>query len=922
MAQTIKPISDAGLTDEEMAKLEEQGRVTDFDPSNSETINSPLGKVATRTAENLLIDTPKGLLDLATKSLPQFSRDKSITQNLAEVPKSFSGYNLINNMVLQPSMNQLHMASQANREGRPEEAGFRAAASFPMIGPAFANQYDSFKQGGWEQGTGDAIANALLILAGEGARVGGAKIGEMGAAESGGVIPGARQFAVETEPPGFFKGIAYATGKKPSGIKLSDTAVRERNIPIETNFDRLLSRTGPEINTGQVIKDASVRDMVAEQNRRMTVSDEAGQRARLRGDELQDLYDRTRRDAEAQADQMKIQNEQAGVDQATNIARASGGGQLPDSMATGNAIRDALADRAYPAKKGQTPRTTFENGKPPSVADLENTLWKPVTDAMNDVVPDVTEIQRVASQMAQASEKAQNLITSELSPATQKIIGKAAKIDNAGGIPDEFANVSPEMKAVMQEAGGDAVTSAPPTWQDLHTARQEIDSLIARNKGALGTPDTRALNALREEITSSLRNAITDPEMLRQFDKANAMTRYKHKAFGEGFVEDILQRGNPVKPSEIVEKLLGRSPEDAAHLKNSMGVNDFMTPELRTAVRDELLKKHTAKGTAGKGAVDYRGAAYEALTNPTVKALLGPSDLDAFVQDLNRMIENESSVRLPQASDVIAPSETVPFSKGKYTAQTDVGAGAKTPSIGQPKVDIAQTQRKVDASNLRKNLAGKAPEEITNQVFSPGHETDMADISRMLTKEQRRGVHREGLKRILNDSDLDGVVNGPKFADLYEKHRALFKASGMSDTMLKQWDAVAKELKGYHMSSVSRDLSKSGWGGVAETGVAAKATAAALAVPAAALFTGHPAVAAGVALSEGVYLLAPKVLLNVMLEPAGPNLVLRYLANFKDTGKWSPAIGKAISNLNRVAVTNNSVRSKEYTWTEQGLQPR
>jgi hypothetical protein len=264
-----------------------------------------------------------------------------------------------------------------------------------------------------------------------------------------------------------------------------------------------------------------------------------------------------------------------------------------------------------------------------------------------------------------------------------------------------------------------------------------------------------------------------------------------------------------------------------------------MGPEIRTAVRKRLLKGSESVGESGKGVVDFKKALYELENNPTYKQLLRESDYASLRDELSQSIS------------AVEPS-----------------------------------QKAADALRLKEGLAKDSPEQILNKILKEYHETDMADVAGMLNATEKTQLQRASLEKLLRDSiGEQDIVNAPKFAQEFRRHRDVLEAAGTPESKLKAFDAIADELKKYTLSiEHSRGAQ---WGGIAESGIMTSgATGAAVDV-----LRGRPEIGALKVGGSTAALLTPKFMLNIFLQPEGPHVFARWLASGQKTG---PLMNKLI----------------------------
>jgi hypothetical protein len=843
---------------------------------------------------NAFLDETLGLVKGTLWDVPK-AEIEALVRNKGQL--GATAKDILNQFVVQPSMEQAYKSVEAynrppsgktteerikSKNASNIEARLRGAATVPIIGPMIANLAEATIKDP-AAGTGRIAANIVPMLLGKGIKAGGKNLGVRGAPMPKGPIPGAYEMSLEAPPPGFFKGVARAKSRGPAGAKLVEEALQKRDVSVKNALEGSMANISetsalPE-QIGATIKSRAGQMLAAEEARAPRIADIATERANLQANRMQTNFERRQTAREAATTELRGSIEAEGLQKARDIA-AQPGGVLGTPEASGKALREALEERI----QTNIPRKLEPvAGEPPSVADIESALWEPINLQMKDITPDISNIRTIANDLKGKYLGSEEELASSISPGTRKIIEKATQVEGAPTIPEEYAGLPPEAQQIILEQMQAMPTEvAPPTWAELHLDRQGIDKLIAKSKSGLIPADIAALKKLREAITDSMRSSIQDQGLLREFEQANAMTKYKHEAFGEGVTGDILKRQGATPPSEIIDKLVKGTPEEARRFVNAVGSNALIGPELKTAVRRNLLERHKGEGVKGEGAIDYRAALHDLQKTPTYKELLRPNDYNSMVSELKA---NADMYDMPKVPELAVPKAVSKIELPGAKATTEISAGAKEPSVGKPKVEISRTQRETDALALRKSLAGGSPEQMINKILGEYKSTDMRDVANMLNKTEKKQLQRASMKKLLDESIGEGdMVNGPKLEKSYKKHRDALKAAGLGKKNLKELDSLANELKKYSMSIEHTRGAQ--WGGLAETGVLTSGVTGAITSTA----MGSPGIGMIRAGASAASLLTPKALLKVFLQPNGPHLLARY---FK-TGKWSEDLGKIV----------------------------
>jgi hypothetical protein len=524
------------------------------------------------------------------------------------------------------------------------------------------------------------------------------------------------------------------------------------------------------------------------------------------------------------------------------------GGQLQDKESVGKMTRQALSDRFFPSPVGEAPRLQPEAGVPPSVGDLESALHEPIRAAGDELAPVLDNTKAAAAKLKKESSGSRDLIASNLKPATLKMIDLSADVPTETGpasLGGEANVMSAENQEVLRSLLGDAPESEAPTLNALRDARRQVQSLIKADKTPGGSPNTHALGLLDDAMKADIEETMRRAGILEDYKKANKMSVFKHDTFDQGITGDILKRkgDNPLDPSQIVDRVASVTPEEARNFRRGIGNNAQVQAEVKTAITRELFGRSASLGEKGKVAINYEKAAAELASNHSYKELLGENGYNSLMDEIQS--------NMP-------------------------------------------TQAKQDALRQRAQYAKEDPEKIVAKILRPNNETEIQNITRTLKPDQKAGLHRASLEKLVGDATEDnGIVNGPKFAQAYQEHRSALSAMGVPQQTLARWDAIAKELKGYQFTKPSI-AEGSGWMGASQIGRIAGGAMATTG----ALIAGHPELAGAAAVGTGVITLGPKMLLRYFMNPDGPNLLARALK----TGKWAEPVGKAAGVSSKAAV--------------------
>lgn len=165
-------MNDQQLTDEQLlsiaddpvykAKLtpEERGRLSQLQSqASNERQGGPVGRFV-GNAVGPLMEAPGFMATVAQGFLP--------TEGGAQARQD------IGKAILDPSVERLTMAAQANREGRPLAAAGNAVAAVPIVGPAIAHGIDQMRGGDVAGGAGTLTGIAAPFVAGPAMRGAGA----------------------------------------------------------------------------------------------------------------------------------------------------------------------------------------------------------------------------------------------------------------------------------------------------------------------------------------------------------------------------------------------------------------------------------------------------------------------------------------------------------------------------------------------------------------------------------------------------------------------------------------------------------------------------------------------------------------------------------------------------------------------------
>lgn len=861
--------------------------------------SSVLGRALYRPfkyAEEVLTGIPQAISGVK-------QRGEQIKETFPEAPTGTStgaaAFEALGNMIVGPAQAYEKRRAERAASGKPLSPIEQAVGMFesaPMFGPMITNYREKIEGGEGVEAAVDALMDIAGFVVGGGSAKQGMKLTAKHPVPTG-AIPGAKQFAVEA-PRGISGRIALSKATTPSGGELASQRIKARNPAIVRELERQGTAIGP------VVDDIGARVQGAAQQG-IQVADEAaslealararefGGKAASReavGDVIQEaVEERARRTKPGQdpnvltgtVDELKPYEQRRTIPQKDINAPEGSAKLVPPTMQAGQAT-----------KMGK---------KPPKIGDIETKMWEPITEKGEGIGAVMSKTQEVVSPLKEAS-KDQILSASKLtSPKTQKIIKDLAEAksdpnivanqflsmtdDQLQSLPGrlgEEARESMGMFRNLQRQGftdreimdsmsmfqrgewqrfldnPSAAVDVPQTkvfWKQLHEARQEIDGVLrGMGKDVLGTPEARVLRQIRDAMTEDLRTALQfDPDLVKQFDKANAFTRMRHEVYGEGHAAAMLKKKGGTPSSSIVDDVFNGTPEEARKLRQAIGNDPDVLAELRTGLTNELFERSKTTGASGQGSVNY-AKAHELLNDSRIKEVM----------------------------------------------RETLGTSRYAKLLDDVKMKIPSKAQEAKAGTL-KAAAGEAPERAVKSVFKPDNETAIRTVVDKLDNAGKQGFQRAAYDQLIKDSvPHHGYVDGPKLAKTYREHRSALEAAGVSKERLAELDAMFTELDKFKLTQGFDPTNpRSQIGALTETGAATK--------------VGMSAVAGSAAGAAGgiMYLMVPRVMLRILLEPEGPKAFIRGLQAGKITGPLTKLVGNAMKAAGGMQAASVPVAAQE-----------